>query len=449
MDALTLSRWQFAITAIYHWLFVPLTLGLALFIALMETWSLRAGNELYRRIARFLGPLLLLNFAMGVVTGIVQEFHFGMNWSEYSRFMGDIFGAPLAIEALLAFYLESTFLGVWFFGWNRVSPKVHAMVAWLFALGSNISAYWILTANSFMQHPVGFRLEGGRAVMSDFFALITNPTIFYQFTHVVTTGIALTGFVGLGISAWRLLRQQEAEAFRVLFRWAAAFAFIGSLLVGITGHFQGQFSQHTQPLKMMAAEAHWETEQPAAFIVIGFPDEQSRSNTWAIRIPALLSFLAYNNFTARVEGLKELEQKALARYGPGDYLPPVTLNFWSFRIMVAAGLVMVIVALLAVLYRRNPEKRRGFLKILPWIVPLPYLASVTGWIVTETGRWPWIVYGLMKIEDAVSPNVSTGSVVFSLVVLTLLYAGLIVLALRLGLRHITSGSVAAPAHEAY
>jgi cytochrome d ubiquinol oxidase subunit I len=448
MNPVLLARWQFTLTAIFHWLFVPLTLGLSIFIALAETQYVRTGDEKYKRMARFWGPILLLNFAMGVVTGIVQEFHFGLNWSEYSRFMGDIFGAPLAIEALLAFYLESTFLGVWFFGWDRLSKKVHLLTAWLVALGSNISAYWILTANSFMQHPTGYTLKGGRALMADFFALITNPNIPYQFTHVLTGGIALAGFVVMAFSAWHLLRKRDLEFFRLNFRWAARYALIGAILVGLIGHFQGQFVFRAQPLKMASAEALWETEQPASFVVFAIPNQQARTNLLAIRIPYMVSFLTYNSFTAKVEGINDLEKAAIARWGPGDYIPPVAINFYAFRIMVLAGLLMVLLAILAVAYKQ-PEAKPGFLKVMVWAPILPYLAGVSGWIVAEVGRWPWIVYGLLRIEDAISPNVSAGNIVFSLVALTVLYAVLSILAFRLAIKYGAQEKAAEQVVEAY
>lgn len=448
MNPVLLARWQFTLTAIFHWLFVPLTLGLSIFIALAETQYVRTGDEKYKRMARFWGPILLLNFAMGVVTGIVQEFHFGLNWSEYSRFMGDIFGAPLAIEALLAFYLESTFLGVWFFGWDRLSKKAHLLTAWLVALGSNISAYWILTANSFMQHPTGYTLKGGRALMADFFALITNPNIPYQFTHVLTGGIALAGFVVMAFSAWHLLRKRDLEFFRLNFRWAARYALIGAILVGLIGHFQGQFVFRAQPLKMASAEALWETEQPASFVVFAIPNQQARTNLLAIRIPYMVSFLTYNSFTAKVEGINDLEKAAIARWGPGDYIPPVAINFYAFRIMVLAGLLMILLAILAVAYKQ-PEAKPGFLKVMVWAPILPYLAGVSGWIVAEVGRWPWIVYGLLRIEDAISPNVSAGNIVFSLVVLTVLYAVLSVLAFRLAIKYGAQEKAAEQVVEAY
>lgn len=448
MNPVLLARWQFTLTAIFHWLFVPLTLGLSIFIALAETQYVRTGDEKYKRMARFWGPILLLNFAMGVVTGIVQEFHFGLNWSEYSRFMGDIFGAPLAIEALLAFYLESTFLGVWFFGWDRLSKKAHLLTAWLVALGSNISAYWILTANSFMQHPTGYTLKGGRALMADFFALITNPNIPYQFTHVLTGGIALAGFVVMAFSAWHLLRKRDLEFFRLNFRWAARYALIGAILVGLIGHFQGQFVFRAQPLKMASAEALWETEQPASFVVFAIPNQQARTNLLAIRIPYMVSFLTYNSFTAKVEGINDLEKAAIARWGPGDYIPPVAINFYAFRIMVLAGLLMILLAILAVAYKQ-PEAKPGFLKVMVWAPILPYLAGVSGWIVAEVGRWPWIVYGLLRIEDAISPNVSAGNIAFSLVVLTVLYAVLSILAFRLAIKYGAQEKAAEQVVEAY
>ncbi len=442
MDALALARWQFAITTVYHFFFVPLTLGISIFIAILETQYVRSGDEKFKHMAKFWGTIFLINFAVGVVTGLVQEFQFGLNWSEYSRFMGDIFGAPLAIEALLAFYLESTFIGVWVFGWDKLSKKAHAVAAWLVAIGSNISAYWILTANSFMQHPMGYKLdpETGRALMADFFELITNPNTFYQFTHVLTAGISMAGFVVMGFSAWHLLRKHEMDFFRTSFRWAAWYALIGSLLVATIGHYQGQFLVREQPLKMAASEALWESEQPASFSLFALPNQESRSNALEIKIPYLLSFLSYNDFSSRVEGINELEKQMIEKYGPGDYVPPVALDYWSFRIMVGAGLLMILLAILAVAYKK-PEEKPGFLKTMLWAPILPYLGVSFGWIMAETGRWPWIVYGLLKIEDAVSPNVPASSVAFSLVVLTLLYLVLAIVALGLAFKYGTRDDI--------
>jgi len=438
MDALALARWQFAITTIFHFFFVPLTLGLSIFVALLETKYVRSGDEMYKKMAKFWGTIFLINFAIGVVTGIVQEFQFGLNWSEYSRFMGDIFGAPLAIEALLAFYMESTFIGMWIFGWDKVSKKVHLTAAWLVAIGSNVSALWILIANSFMQHPVGYAIEGGRATMQDFFALMGNPNVWYQFPHVLSAGISMAGFVVMGFSAWHLLRKHDVTIFRPSFQWAARYALIGSLLVGVIGHFQGQFLVQHQPLKMAAAEALWDTEQPAGFAVVAGINAGAQTNSFELKVPGVLSFLSYNNFSSEVKGLKDLQAEATAQYGPGNYIPPVTLNFWAFRIMVAAGSLMVLLALLAVIWsngKREIDVKQGFLKTLLFAPALPYLAATFGWVMAETGRWPWIVFGLQKIKDAVSPNVPAWNIAFSLVVLGLLYGVLTVVAVKLGLKY--------------
>ena len=438
MDALALARWQFAITTIFHFFFVPLTLGLSIFVALLETKYVRSGDEMYKKMAKFWGAIFLINFAIGVVTGIVQEFQFGLNWSEYSRFMGDIFGAPLAIEALLAFYMESTFIGMWIFGWDKLSKKTHLAAAWLVAVGSNVSALWILIANSFMQHPVGYAIEGGRATMQDFFALMGNPNVWYQFPHVLSAGIAMAGFVVMGFSAWHLLRRHDVTIFRPSFRWAAIYALVGSLLVGGIGHFQGQFLVREQPMKMAAAEALWDTEQPAAFSLVAGINEGTQTNSFDVKIPGVLSFLSYNNFTGEVKGLKDLQTEAVAQYGQGNYIPPVTLNFWAFRIMVGAGSLMVLLALLAVFWsdgKREIDSKKGFLKALLFAPALPYLAATFGWVMAESGRWPWIVFGLQKIENAVSPNVPAWNVAFSLVVLGLLYGVLTVVAVKLGLKY--------------
>lgn len=438
MDALALARWQFAITTIFHFFFVPLTLGLSIFVALLETKYVRSGDEKYKKMAKFWGAIFLINFAIGVVTGIVQEFQFGLNWSEYARFMGDIFGAPLAIEALLAFYLESTFIGMWVFGWDKLSKKTHLTAAWLVAIGSNISALWILIANSFMQNPVGYAIEGGRATMQDFFALMSNPNVWYQFPHVLSAGISMAGFVVMGFSAWHLLRKHDVTIFRPSFQWAARYALIGSLLVGVIGHFQGQFLVEHQPLKMAAAEALWETEAPAGFAIVAGINEGAQSNSFELKIPGALSFLSYNNFSQEVKGIKDLQAEAVMQYGEGNYIPPVALNFWSFRIMVGAGSLMVFLALLAVIWsdgKREIDSKPAFLKALLLAPALPYLASTFGWVMAETGRWPWIVFGLQKIEEAVSPNVPAWNVAFSLVALGLLYTVLTIIAVKLGLKY--------------
>ena len=428
MDPVILSRWQFAITTIYHFFLVPLTLGLSILVAIFETRYVATGNETYKHLTKFWGRIFLINFAAGVVTGIVQEFHFGMNWSGYARFMGDIFGAPLAIEALLAFYLESTFIGLWVFGWDKLSKKAHLAAMWLVAFGSSISALFILTANSFMQNPVGYSIENGRAVMTNFFALITNPNLPYQFFHVLAAGVTTAGFIVLGFSAWHLLRKNgKDDFFQKAFRWAAVYALVGVVAVILLGDAHGKFLETIQPMKISAAEAIWENEQPAAFVVIANIDQQAQKNTFAIRIPRMLSFLLYSNFYGGVDGLKELQARAVAQYGPGNYIPPVVITFWSFRIMVAVGFMMGLLALLAVIQPRVKclQKSRLFLQLLLPAMALPYIASTFGWILTESDRQPWIVYGLQKVQDAVSPTLSSGDVLFSLILFIVLLSGLI------------------------
>jgi cytochrome d ubiquinol oxidase subunit I len=428
MTALALARWQFAITTVYHFFFVPLTLGLSILVAVMETLYVRRGDETYKRMAQFWGKLFLINFAMGVVTGIVMEFQFGMNWSEYARFVGDIFGAPLAIEALLAFFLESTFLGIWIFGWDKLPRGVHAAAIWLVAIGSNLSALWILIANSFMQQPVGYSLEGGRAVMVDFGALLANSNVWVQFPHVVFGGMATAAFFTLGISAYHLLKKsQDSDLFRRSFHMALVYGLIGATLVGLVGHTQGQHMVKVQPMKMAAAEALWETRQPAPLSLLTIGNLKGEE-VFSIRIPAVLSLLACNNLTCRVEGLDQLQAQYQQTYGPGNYKPPVVVAYWSFRGMLTAGMLMILLALIGLylVLRDRLERFPLFLRVLPWAIALPYLANTSGWMLSEVGRQPWIVFGLMKTQDAVSTAVSSGEVLFSLVILALVYGALIV-----------------------
>ena len=435
MDGLILARWQFAITTVYHFFFVPLTLGLSVLVALMETLYVRTGDETYKRMTKFWGKLFLINFAMGVVTGIVQEFQFGMNWSEYSRFVGDIFGAPLAIEALLAFFLESTFLGIWVFGWDKLSRRLHAATIWVVALGSNLSALWILIANSFMQEPVGYVLRNGRAEMADFGALIANPHVWVQFPHVFFSGLTTAAFFVLGISAYRLLRvhvegRQSADPqsalFRRSFQIAVVTAALSSVLVILVGHSQAQHMVRAQPMKMASAEALYQSEDPASMSLFTVGDLSGRREVFAIRIPGLLSLLAYNRLSGEVKGINDLQAEYEQQYGPGDYVPPVFMAYWSFRGMVGAGFLMALIALVSLylVYKGQFADKRWFLRWLPLAIGLPYLANSTGWLLTELGRQPWIVFGLQKTADAVSPNVAGGTVLISLLGFTLIYGAL-------------------------
>jgi cytochrome d ubiquinol oxidase subunit I len=429
MDPLILARLQFAITTVYHFFFVPLTLGLSVLVAIMETIYVRTGQDVYKQMAKFWGKLFLINFAMGVVTGIVQEFQFGMNWSQYSRFVGDIFGAPLAIEALLAFFLESTFLGVWVFGWDKLSKGMHATAMWLVAIGSNISALWILIANSFMQEPVGYVLRNGRAEMNDFFALLLNPNVLVQFPHTVFAGFTTAAFFVLGISAYHLLRKQQVDFFRRSFQIAAIIGTISIGLVILNGHSQAQHMVATQPMKMAAAEALWNSQDPASFSLLTIGDLSQRRDVFAIRIPDLLSLLAYNQLTGKVQGIYDLQAQYEQTYGPGNYIPPVAVTYWTFRAMVGAGFLMAALALYALFMTMGeavPKTPPRILKILPWAMALPYLANSTGWLLTEMGRSPWIVFGLMKIEAGVSNMVPAGTVLLSLILFTVVYGALMV-----------------------
>ncbi len=426
MDIVTLSQWQFAVTTIYHFFFVPLTLGLSVLVAIMETIYVRTGNEMYRRMTKFWGRLFLINFAMGVVTGIVQEFQFGMNWSEYSRYVGDIFGAPLAVEALLAFFLESTFLGVWIFGWDRLSKGMHATTIWLVAIGSNLSALWILIANSFMQQPVGYALEGGRAVMTDFGALIFNPNVWYQFPHVLFSGLTTGAFFVIGISAFHLVRKKEPEFFNRSLQIASILGVFAIFMTILVGHGQAQHMVVTQPMKMASAEALWESADPASMSLFTIGDQKNLKDVFSIRIPGLLSFLAYNQFSGQVLGINEIQTQYEQQYGPGNYVPPVIITYWTFRIMIGVGFLMLgIAAYLIIQLMRN--KLMAYPKLIAWLplaILLPFASNTSGWILTEVGRQPWVVFGLLKTQDAVSPVLTPGLVLASLIGFTLVYAAL-------------------------
>ncbi len=443
MTVLTLSQLQFAVTTIYHFFFVPLTLGLSILVAIMETLYVRSRQETYKRMAKFWGNLFLINFAMGVVTGIVQEFQFGMNWAQYSRFVGDVFGAPLAIEALLAFFLESVFLGVWIFGWDKLSKGMHLAAIWLVAIGANISALWILTANSFMQHPVGYTIENGRAVMNDFGALLANPYLWTQFPHTVFSGFTTGAFFVLGISAYHLVRRREMDLFRRSFQIASIFGVISIFLVILVGHSQGQRMIQAQPMKMAAAEALWESENPASFSLFTIGDEKNLKDVVSFRIPYVLSIMAYNQPTGEVKGIRNLQAEYEAKYGPGNYAPSIVTMYWSFRIMVGLGFLMMLLAFLALwpTLRSRPIAQYRYVRYFPFFIALPYLANTVGWIFTEMGRQPWVVFGLMKTENAFSTTLTAGMVLTSLILFTLVYALLMVADVYLMFKYAKAGPV--------
>ncbi len=443
MSVLSLSQLQFAITSVYHFFFVPLTLGLSVLVAIIETLYVRTGQEMYKEMARFWGKLFLINFAMGVVTGIVQEFQFGMNWSEYSRYVGDIFGAPLAIEALLAFFLEFTFLGLWIFGWKKMSKGLHLTTIWLVAVGSNLSAMWILIANSFMQNPTGYTMVNGHPVMSNFWQLITNPTVATQFPHTVLAGFSTGAFFILGISAYHLFKKMNLEFFKRSFQIASVFGLVSVFLLILVGHSQAQNMVRTQPMKLAAAEAVWNTMDPSASMsVLTIGNLSQTKEIFSLRIPNLLSLLAYNRLTGTIEGINQLNQQYQQLYGPGDYVPPIAASYWSFRLMVGAGFLMFALAaygLFQTMWPRTGKWHNRILKWLPLAIILPYLANTTGWLLTELGRQPWVVYGLQKTVDAVSPNLTPGMVLFTVIVFTLVYGALMAADVYLLGRHAKAG----------
>jgi cytochrome bd ubiquinol oxidase subunit I len=423
MDALVLARWQFGITTVYHFLFVPLTLGLSMLVAILQTFYYRTRDEDYLRLTKYFGKLFVICFTLGVVTGIVQEFQFGMNWSEYSRFVGDIFGIPLAIEALTAFFIESTFLGLWIFGWNRLSEKVHLACIWLVAIASSLSAIWILAANAWMQHPVGYVINNGRAELADFVAVLLNERMLVQAPHVIIAGFVTGGLFVLGISLWQVLRHNQREIFLKSARIALVFSAVASLLTATTGHRQAQDTVQTQPMKMAAMEGLWESEQPASFSLFALHDQANRLSHREVRLPWLLSVLAHNNTTSEVKGMLELEEEMIATHGEGSYLPPVFVVYWSFRIMVGLGMLFLAASFygLWLWWRGKLGDTRWYQRLAVALIFLPYIANTTGWLVTEMGRQPWVVYGLLRTADGVSPMVSAGSVLFTTVGFTLIY----------------------------
>jgi cytochrome bd ubiquinol oxidase subunit I len=420
-----LARAQFATTSIYHFLFVPLTLGLAPLVASMQTLWRRTGDEEWLRLTRFFGTLLLINFAIGVATGLVQEFQFGMNWSVYSQYVGGVFGAPLAIEGLAAFFLEAVFLGVWIFGWDRISPRLHLASIWLAALGTWLSAYFILVANSWMQHPVGYKVVDGKAQLTDVGALLSNNFAVHAFLHTILAGFTTAALVILGVACWHFLRGRNVA----LFRKAAALALVVAVPVTfvnlLVGSNFGITTTTDQPMKIAAAEALWNSEKPASFSLfqIGGFSQQSPKPSFSIDVPDLLSFLSTGSFTSEVKGLNQLQQQAQREHGPGSYTPPVRAIYWSMRVMAYLGALMFLLSALgAWLYRKGRlETTRWFQKSAIVAIAFPFLAMTAGWVLTEVGRQPWIVQGLLKTAQANSPSVSGAMIGVSLAVFVALY----------------------------
>ncbi len=418
MDTIFLSRLQFAVTAMFHFLFVPLTLGLGWLTAWFETRYARSGDAKYLSITRFWGKLFLINFALGVVTGLTMEFQFGMNWAEYAKYVGDIFGAPLAIEATVAFFLESTFIGVWVFGWGRLSRKAHAGAMWLVAFATNMSALWILLANGWMQRPVGYVLRNGRAEMVDFKALLLNPYGWIEFFHTVAAGWVIAGFFVMGVSAWHLLRRNQEELFKRSFGAGAVFALGSALLLAGVGDMSAVNAAKNQPAKFAAMESVWVTRTSAPYTLLVFPSLKGDGNAVeALKVPDALSLMAFHSPSAEVKGLNDI---------PPQDRPPVLPVFLSFRTMVALGGLFILLSALSVWlwYKDTLLNYPRFLKLMLYAIPLPYIAIQLGWIVTELGRQPWVVYGLMRTAEGVSRTITPAQVLLSLGGFTLFYTAL-------------------------
>jgi len=419
-----LDRWQFGITTVYHFLFVPLTIGLALMVAIMQTLAYRRQDGEWDQLSRFFGKLFLINFAMGVATGIVQEFQFGMNWSNYSVFVGNIFGAPLAIEGLLAFFMESTFLGLWIFGRDKLSPRLHLATIWLVAAGTTLSALFILAANAWMQHPVGYKIVDHKALLTDFWALFANPALWGEFIHTTLAAFTTAAMVVLGVSAWKLLRHQNVNAFLRSFKLSAVFGLVMVLLTMIVGDLQARLMDTEQPMKMAAAEALYNTQKGASFSLFTIGN-LSGQPIFQIRVPHLLSLIATLTWNGKVSGINQVQAAEVAKYGAGSYIPVIWISYWSFRLMIGLGmLILVVTAVAWYLHRRKcltQTRSRWFLWVTVVAISFPFLANTFGWLFTETGRQPWIVYGLMKTDQGASPIVSLGSVVLTLAGFTALY----------------------------
>ena len=522
MDAVTLARWQFGITTVYHFFFVPITIGLTWLVAIMQTKWYRTGDDAWLRLTKFFGKLFLINFAAGVVTGIVQEFQFGMNWSEYSRFVGDIFGAPLALEALIAFFLESTFIGLWIFGWERLPKKLHLLTIYLTALGSTISAIFILAANTWMQNPVGATYNNGRAELANFGEIFTNPFFLTAFPHQIAAAFMVAGGLVCGVGGWWLAKGlvdrkvvveadvttehpgkalandlatkkangnaeaaadrearrahhtvEDADAGkfgdRAAWRWGTKLGawamLIASLFVILTGDLQAKAETQLQPMKLAASEGHFETESGAPFSVVAIFTPDGSKKVWSLDVPYVLSILAHNDPNAEVLGIYDLEEMYKAegfvqadgtrntlqeQFAPQlaemsdelNFVPNVWVSYYGFRLMIGLGMIGTVVgAFVLWVLRNNRDPKGGKLwKLLMISLPLgPLFANSFGWILTEMGRQPWIVNGVLPTSAAVSPTVGAGEVLFSMIAFTAVYGIIAVIVVKLFMKYISAG----------
>ena len=443
MTALELARWQFGITTLYHFIFVPVTIGMAIFTAYCQTRWYRGHGEHWLRATRFWGKLMLISFALGVATGIVQEFQFGMNWSEYSRFVGDIFGAPLAMEGLAAFFVESTFLGLWIFGWGRLSKRLHLFCIWAVAIATVLSAYFILAANSWMQNPVGYEMVDGKPRLTSIWAVLSSDTTLFAFAHTVLACLLTAGMLVTAISAWHLLRGRETRLFGDALRTSLPLVAVAATLTVVVGHFFGVLMTEQQPMKMAAADAVFETTEGAGLSLFAVGDLEGNPQGLRrnVEIPNLLSFIMTGYPQGEVEGVNNINAEYRERFGPGEYAPIIAVTYWSWRAMLGAGFAMLAFGAAGWLLARRGKitTSRPFLRLAIPLATLPFIGSFAGWIFTEMGRQPWVVFGLFKTADAVSPSVGIGEVLTTLIGFTLLYGILAVIAGRIFLSEVRSG----------
>ncbi|MCH3921656.1 cytochrome ubiquinol oxidase subunit I [Limosilactobacillus sp.] len=457
MSIVSLARFQFAMTTIFHFFFVPFSIGTVFVVAIMETLYVRTKDPSYKKMTKFWGNIFMLSFAVGVVTGLIQEFQFGMNWSDYSRFMGDIFGAPLAFEALLSFFIESTFIGLWVFTWDRVKKGLHLFFIWMIVFGTITSALWILTANSFMQHPVGYTIRNGRAEMADFGALISNPQLIFELSHVLMGALLTGATIICGLAAFQLLkkRQLSAENKKIYHKtmrvglWLMLIFSLGSIGAG---DMQMQYLIKEQPMKFAATEAVYKTtKSPAPWTVVGIANPKTHQVNGKIEIPGVLSLLSYHKLSGSVEGMDEVNAQLEKTYGTHidghkmSYYVPVNTLFWSFRVMCGFAALMFLVALVGLITTRRGKETLYNHRWMLWVIALmtfsPFLANTSGWLITEFGRVPWTVYGLFTIQQSVSPNVSVASLLTSNIIYFVLFASLAAILVALIVRFLRNDPV--------
>ncbi|WP_104201288.1 cytochrome ubiquinol oxidase subunit I [Cryobacterium sp. Y29] len=454
LDPLLLSRWQFGLTTMYHFIFVPLTIGMALTVAIFQSAWVRTDKAKYLQLTHFFGKIFLINVAMGVVTGIVQEFQFGMNWSDYSRFVGDVFGAPLAFEGIVAFFLEATFIGLWIFGWDKLPKKIHLGTIWMTVVGSIASAYFILAANAFMQNPIAYTIneEKGRAELTSIWELLTNPIAIAAFPHTIFACFMVSAGLIISVAAWHLYRNQHLETMRPALKFGLWMMVIAGVLTTLAGDQLGLAMVDAQPMKMAAAEAlyHTATGANASFSVFTLGTPDGVHELFSVRIPYLLSFLSTHTFDGTVEGINNLQAQYVTLYGPGDYTPTIWITYWAFRWMIGLGLAHMLVAVVGLWLTRGGRspKRTWVWKVAILSFPMSLLAMSVGWVFTEMGRQPWLVFGLMRTADGISPGVTGVEILISLIVFSVLYGILAVVEFKLILKAVQKGPDDAPVQDA-